>query len=219
MHFCGQLYLRGSLTHVYIEAGSAESKDFRPGTKTSLSSVTSETPYNDDVTARVWNMSTGARIIMSPGFAAVFSPNGAHIAIAFETNIHVCNVLDLSSESSCSATFEFPLEMDTVRLLIYSPDGRFFVSGHRSYILIWDISTGQSIATLTGHSSIVEHLVFFPDGKHFILIGCDDTVHVWDIESLLNGQSSEADHLRWGWQGWILNADGQRLFRLPRFDV
>ena len=37
MCFRGQLYLRGSLSHIYIEAGSIESKDFRPGTKTSLS--------------------------------------------------------------------------------------------------------------------------------------------------------------------------------------
>ena len=37
VRFCGQLYLHGSLSHVYIEAGSVESKDFRPGTKTSLS--------------------------------------------------------------------------------------------------------------------------------------------------------------------------------------
>ena len=38
VHFHGQLYLRRSLSHVYIEAGSIESKDFRPGTETSLSS-------------------------------------------------------------------------------------------------------------------------------------------------------------------------------------
>ena len=37
MRFCRQLYLHGSLSHIYIEAGSVESKDFRPGTKTSLS--------------------------------------------------------------------------------------------------------------------------------------------------------------------------------------
>ena len=39
MCFHGQLYLHGSLSHVYIEAGSIESKDFRPGTKTSLSAL------------------------------------------------------------------------------------------------------------------------------------------------------------------------------------
>ena len=37
VRFRVQLYLRRSLSHVYIEAGNAESKDFRPGTKTSLS--------------------------------------------------------------------------------------------------------------------------------------------------------------------------------------
>ena len=42
MHFRGQLYLRGSLSHIYIEAGSVESKDFRPGTKTGLSSAPSD---------------------------------------------------------------------------------------------------------------------------------------------------------------------------------
>ena len=174
--------------------------------------IVSAEGYDDDVTARVWNITTGACIFMCPGSAAAFSPNGAHIAIAFKTTIQVWNVVDLSSESLCSVMFEAPLEMSTV---IYSPDGRFLVSGHIRHILIWDISTGQNIATLTGHSSIVENLVFFPDGKCFISISYDGTVHVWDIESLLNGQRSEADDLRCNRQGWILNADGQQLFRPP----
>ena len=210
---------------------SGEIRTFRGHTKrvrsvayspdgTHIVSADSERLFDDhDVTARVWNISTGACIFTCPGSAAAFSPNGAHIAIAFEITVKVWNVVDLSSESPCSATFEVPPEtsMDDVSLLIYSPDGQFLVSGHDAsgYILIWDISTGQSIATLPGHYSMVKNLVFFPDGKHFVSIGDDDTVRVWDIESLLNGQRSEADDLRQGRQGWILNADGQRLFRPP----
>ena len=37
VRFRRQLYLHGSLSHIYIEADSVELKDFRPGTKTSLS--------------------------------------------------------------------------------------------------------------------------------------------------------------------------------------
>ena len=37
VRFHGQLYLCGSLSHIYIEAGSVKLKDCRPGTKTSLS--------------------------------------------------------------------------------------------------------------------------------------------------------------------------------------
>ena len=174
--------------------------------------VSAEEWLDDDVTVRVWKISTGACIFTCPGSrAAAFSPNGAHIAIAFETTIQVWNVLDIYSESPCSATFEVP---ETVCSLVYSPDGRLLVSGHKRYILIWDVLTGQSIATLAGHSYGPEHLVFFPDGKHFISISRDDdTVRIWDIESLLNGQRSETDDLRQDRQGWILNADGKRLFR------
>ena len=182
--------------------------------------VSAEAWYDDDVTARVWNISTGAcmRIFTCPGSAAAFSSNGAHIAIAYKTTIQVWNVVDLSSESPCSATFEAPPEMSKAYSLVYSPDGRFLVSGHIAYILIWDISTGQRIATLTGHSNLVGKLVFFPDSKCFVSLGTrsDDTVRVWDIASLLNGQRSETDDLRRGRQGWILNADGQRLFWPPQ---
>ena len=178
--------------------------------------VSAEAWYNDDVTARVWNISTGACIFTCPGSAAAFSPNGAHIAIAFKTTIQVWNVVDLFSESPCSAMYKAPPKMDFASSLVYSPDGRFLVSGHASvHILIWDVSTGQNIATLAGHSFRVDDLVFFPDGKHFISIGCDDTVRVWDIQSLLDGQRSGTDDLRLDGHWWILNADGQRLFRPP----
>ena len=87
--------------------------------------VLAESLFNDasDVTAWVWNSSTRACIFMCPGSAAVFSPNGTHIAITSKTTIQVWSVLGLSSESPCSATFKFPPEMSKAYSLIYSPDG------------------------------------------------------------------------------------------------
>ena len=176
-----------------------------------------------DASARVWDISTGACIFTPPGYwrIAVFSPDGTQIATALEDTIQVWNALNPSSKSPHHSTFKAPSEAGIIFSLTYSSEGQFLVSGNEECILVWDILTGQNIATLTGHSGWVRGLTFFPDGKRLISLSqgnFDSTVHVWDVESLFNGQRSEADNSQWNrWHGWILNADRQWLFRPPRY--
>ena len=52
-------------------------------------------------------------------------------------------------------------------------------------IALFDMATGEKITTLNGHTSIVETLVFSPDGKTLVSTGQDGTILVWDWEKVV----------------------------------
>ena len=65
--------------------------------------------------------------------------------------------------------------------LIFSPDTNILVVGHRNgEIGLWDITSGDKLTTLEGHTGPVETLVFSPDGRTLVSTGQDGTILVWD---------------------------------------
>lgn len=71
--------------------------------------------------------------------------------------------------------------------LVFSPDNTVLVTGttagiKQSEIELWDLTTREKINTLDGHTSIVEALVFSPDGKTLVSTGRDGTILIWDWE-------------------------------------
>jgi len=102
----------------------------------------------------------------------------------------------------------------------FSPNGRFLVSGSWGSIQFLEVSTGQSIATLVGHPSWVVSVSFFPDGKRLMSASDDNTVRIWDIESLLEEVRGDMDdwvseHSNSG--AWILGPKRERLFWAPEW--
>ena len=69
-----------------------------------------------------------------------------------------------------------------------SPDGTTAISISDDYlhISVWDVATATILQTLTGHSGVVESLVFDPSGRLLYSAGDDGNVFVWD----LSGRSS-----------------------------
>ena len=71
--------------------------------------------------------------------------------------------------------------------LVFSPDNTVLVTGttagiKHSEIELWDLTTGEKLSTLDGHTAPVETLVFSPDGKTLVSTGQDGTILVWDWE-------------------------------------
>ena len=64
------------------------------------------------------------------------------------------------------------------------PAGTHALSGHRDgTVRLWNLETGECLATLKGHSDIVNSVQITPDGR-FAVSGSDDkTVKVWDLEA------------------------------------
>ena len=70
-----------------------------------------------------------------------------------------------------------------VRSVVYSPDGRYIVSGSLDEtIRIWDASTQLQIGKpLTGHTNSVRSVAYSPDGRHIVSGSGDNTIRIWDV--------------------------------------
>ena len=73
------------------------------------------------------------------------------------------------------------------------------LSGHRDgRIRLWNVETGESLATLEGHSAIVNCLQIVPDGRFAVSGSEDRTVKAWDLDAktyvgTLEGHGSGVD--------------------------
>ncbi|MDJ1170747.1 trypsin-like peptidase domain-containing protein [Roseofilum sp. BLCC_M154] len=58
------------------------------------------------------------------------------------------------------------------------------ISGHSDgQIILWNLATGESIKTLTGHQKAINTLVITPDGKTLISGSEDRTIKLWNLPS------------------------------------
>ncbi|MCG9134010.1 WD40 repeat domain-containing protein [Candidatus Poribacteria bacterium] len=75
-----------------------------------------------------------------------------------------------------------------VKSLVFSPDDTVLLAGFRNgSIELFDMTTGERITTLNGHTATIETLVFSSDGKTLISTGQDGTILVWDWDKILKG--------------------------------
>ena len=74
--------------------------------------------------------------------------------------------------------------------LVFSPDGAILVNGlARGVIQMWDVTTGDQIVVLDGHTQQIETLAFSSDGKTLVSTAADGTILLWDWDEVLNGSS------------------------------
>ena len=80
-----------------------------------------------------------------------------------------------------------------IESLAFSPDDTVLLAGlHNGGIELLDMTTGERITTLNGHTATVEALVFSSDGKMLVSTGQDGIILVWDWqEALKNASVSE----------------------------
>jgi len=71
---------------------------------------------------------------------------------------------------------------DCIYAAVFSRDGKHVISGGTDgTIKIWDLSTGQAIKTLTGHTDAVDSLAATADGRYIVSASWDKTVRIWDF--------------------------------------
>ncbi len=118
-----------------------------------------------------------------------FSPDGAMLAVGSDTHIRI-RLLEGERQIG------FKDVRGQSEVLVFSPDSTILVIGRRNgEIELWDITTGDQLTTLEGHTGPVETLVFSPDSKTLVSTGQDGTILVWDWDEALKNTSKDKNML------------------------
>jgi len=116
-----------------------------------------------DKTVKLWNVATGREIRQFAGHAdwvksVAFSPNG-HYAL---------------SGGTCKRTQTSSGNTTTIMLQDAQCDRN---------LILWDLTTGRELRTLTGHTNDVSSVAFSPDGKYALSGSWDQNIKLWDVET------------------------------------
>ena len=107
-----------------------------------------------------------------------FSSDGKTLVAAGQHNVYLWNIDDKPTlKTTITPRSSF---VNSVR---FSRDGETLVIGGGE-LKLWNIATNTEIATLTGHTDVINSVAFSPpDGKILASGSSDGTVRLWDVEA------------------------------------
>jgi WD40 repeat protein len=148
----------------------------------------------DIIQVRVWDIQNGRQLCTLAGqthwvSSMAFSSEGHRLAsVSYKRNDKaVVKVWDVSTGRE---VLDRHLPARDVHALAFSPDGQRLASAVWTYdkerkqgryeIKLWNISTGEEVFTLQGHTSDIVRIVFSADGQLLASASADGIVRIWD---------------------------------------
>ena len=108
-------------------------------------------------------------------YTVKFSPDGEILAGAgYEGEIKLWQVENWEPLGTLSAHA-------TAYTVSFSPDSKILASTGYESVNLWEVDSGEKIATLTEHTGWVNAVAFSPDGSALISGGDDATLRIWDV--------------------------------------
>jgi WD40 repeat protein/energy-coupling factor transporter ATP-binding protein EcfA2/cytoskeletal protein RodZ len=96
-----------------------------------------------------------------------------------------------------------------VNTVAFSNDGSWVAATSGETAVIWNVDTGETMHTISGHNGLIHHATFNPEGDLLGTAGADGVVKLWDLET------GEAIRTLSGHTGPVLwlafNGDGTQL--------
>ena len=84
----------------------------------------------------------------------------------------------------------------SVNSVSFSPDGRIVASASDDgTVKLWNVATGENIATLAGHTQSVTAVAFSPDGRTLASGSWDGTVKLWNAATRQNIGTLQHDNI------------------------
>ena len=123
----------------------------------------------------------------------VFSSCGNLIAGRFsDDRILVWNIEQCETHMTIYKVFTVETSIASVDPIEFSPCGQYLAYGEnwepgleKVPVRLWDISTGENIATFLGHPTDIQCLAFSPDGTLLASGGFDGVIYLWDLKPYL----------------------------------
>ena len=153
---------------------------------------------------KLWAVNTGrdvANIPIEPGFSvthASFSPDDRTLAYRVSGE-KFTRLWDVTTQTQTGI-----IENPSVDYWAFSPDGKILASAAGRIITLWDVVTGQQIATLEGPARRVSHITYSPDGNTLASGSWDRTVRLWDVATYQNIETFEGTKAAFSPDGTML---------------
>jgi hypothetical protein len=151
----------------------------------------------------VWDAATGDDVRVFTGApnslyrTLAFSPDGKTLAVSgVDTTVQLWEMatgkerwhVRLPADPAAPNQPYFRGFVQGVSALAFAPSGRFLAAGGNDRAVhLWDLSSGEELPPLTGHTGAVRALVFTPDGRRLVSFDQDGLRLVWSTASFEKG--------------------------------
>ncbi len=114
------------------------------------------------------------------------SPDGRYVAASSNNAIHLWGLPE-ATPIGIPVSVPSRNHVESARIIAFSHDGNQFAStGYSGVVDVWEITpTGPILkVSFSGHTGLVECIVYSPDGRHIFSSSVDQTIRKWDAHSI-----------------------------------